>query len=89
MNATMSGSHAVAILPTGVGKSMVFEIPLVVRGALTIAIVPFRTIAAQILQDANLRGIRAEHWRVYYHSRDHPKQAYCDGSGNSHYRCIP
>ena len=63
VNATMSGSHAVAILPTGAGKSMAFEIPPVVRGALTIAIVPFRTIAAQILRDANLRGIRAELWR--------------------------
>ena len=49
VNATMSGNHAVAILPTGAGRSMAFEIPLVVRGALTIAIVPFKTIAAQIL----------------------------------------
>ena len=63
VNATMSGNHAVAILPTGAGKSMAFEIPPVVRGALTIAIVPFKTIAAQILRDANLRGIRAELWR--------------------------
>ena len=64
VNATMDGNHAVAILPTGAGKSMAFEIPPVVRGALTIVIVPFKTIAAQILRDANRRGVKAELWRA-------------------------
>jgi hypothetical protein len=62
VNAVLDGRHTLAILPTGGGKSMAFEIPPVVQGRLTLVVVPYRLIIAQVVEDARRRGIKAERW---------------------------
>ena len=62
MIAVLDGTHTVAILPTGGGKSAAFEVPPVLDGRLTIVVVPFRAVISQVLHNAEHRGIKAERW---------------------------
>jgi superfamily II DNA helicase RecQ len=64
VTAVLEGVHTVAILPTGGGKSMAFEIPPVLKGALTIVVLPFRAIITQVIRTAARRGLTIERWRL-------------------------
>jgi len=64
VSGVLDGLYLMAIIATGGGKSMAFEVPAAVRGQLTIAIAPFRTIDAQIFRIAKQRGIPVARWKL-------------------------
>jgi ATP-dependent DNA helicase RecQ len=61
VEAAMSGRHALAILPTGTGKSLCYQIPALSRydktGALTIVISPLVALMADQVAGLEARGI--------------------------------
>ena len=58
----LEGFHATAVIPTGGGKSMAFEVPPAVAEAVTVVILPFKAIIAQVVQTARRRGLNVEQW---------------------------
>lgn len=72
VESALRGQHTIAILPTGSGKSMAFEIPPVVEGRLTLVVVPFKAIMMQVLEGVAKKGIHVERWistSTFDHSR--------------------
>lgn len=61
VEAAMSGRHALAILPTGTGKSLCYQIPALSRydktGALTIVISPLVALMADQIAGLEARGV--------------------------------
>jgi superfamily II DNA helicase RecQ len=64
VNAVLEGVHTLAVLPTGSGKSMAFEIPPAVEGRLTLVVVPYRALALQVVDNGKRRGIPIERWTL-------------------------
>jgi hypothetical protein len=58
----LEGFHATAVIPTGGGKSMAFEVPPAVAEAITVVILPFKAIIAQVVRTARRRGLNVEQW---------------------------
>jgi hypothetical protein len=58
----LQGHHTVAVLPTGGGKSLAYELPPVCQGRVTIAVFPFKVIASQAAQMCTDRGVAFHHW---------------------------
>jgi len=59
----MEGSqHIVAVLPTGAGKSVAYELPPLYRAQITIVGIPFRLIISQVVAKAEKRGFAAKVW---------------------------
>ena len=54
--------HTIAVLPTGSGKSVAYELPPLYDGRITIVGVPFRLVVNQVLANAERRGLMAEVW---------------------------
>jgi superfamily II DNA helicase RecQ len=67
VESVLGGHHTIAVLPTGAGKSMAFEIPPNVDGRLTLVVVPFRAIVTQIIENAGNRGTMVEQWTARSH----------------------
>jgi len=62
VTSVLSGKHTIAVLPTGGGKSLAYELPPLCSGLLTIAAFPFKVITAQAKQNCENRGVAFEHW---------------------------
>jgi hypothetical protein len=62
LESVMKGNYTLAILPTGGGKSLSFELPPSFQGQITIAALPYKVILSQALQNAKARGMEAEIW---------------------------
>ena len=56
------GRHVVALLPTGGGKSLCFQLPALARGGLCLVVTPLIALMEDQCEDLRRRGIRAEAW---------------------------
>ena len=56
------GRHVLALMPTGAGKSMCFQLPALARGGLCIVITPLVALMQDQCDQLRSRGIRAEAW---------------------------
>ena len=61
VESVMAGRHALAVLPTGAGKSVCFQVPAVALGGLTIVVSPLVSLMQDQVGAARSRGIAAEH----------------------------
>ena len=62
MHDLSEGRHVVALLPTGGGKSLCFQLPALVRGGLCLVVTPLIALMEDQCEDLRRRGIRAEAW---------------------------
>lgn len=60
VNALLAGEHAMAVMPTGSGKSLCFQIPALVRGGLTIVVSPLVALMEDQVAALRLAGVAAE-----------------------------
>lgn len=61
VESVLAGRHALAVLPTGAGKSVCFQVPAVALGGLTIVVSPLVSLMQDQVGAARSRGIAAEH----------------------------
>ncbi len=61
IESVMAGRHALAVLPTGAGKSVCFQVPAVALGGLTVVVSPLVSLMQDQVGAARSRGIAAEH----------------------------
>src|SRR3954471_330712 len=59
VRSVLTGQDTLAVLPTGAGKSVCFQVPAVVLGGLTIVISPLISLMQDQVTAANARGIPA------------------------------
>lgn len=59
VNAALEGRDVLAILPTGGGKSICFQVPAMMRDGLAIVITPLVALMKDQVQNLEARGIRA------------------------------
>ena len=64
LRSVLDRKYTVAVIPTGGGKSVAFEVPPAIQGQLTVAAFPYRVILAQVKENAETSGLAAEHWVV-------------------------
>ena len=62
IRASLRGRDVVAVLPTGAGKSVCFQIPAVVRRGLTVVVSPLVSLVEDQVSGARRRGIAAFGW---------------------------
>jgi len=55
----ITGHHMAAVIPTGGGKSMCYQLPGLVRGGLTVVVSPLIALMRDQVDDLKQRGIRA------------------------------
>lgn len=60
INATIAGHEVVAILPTGGGKSLIFQIPALLASGTSIVVTPLISLMADQVHGLRSRGIAAE-----------------------------
>lgn len=56
----LSGEHALAVMPTGSGKSLCFQIPALVKGGLTIVVSPLVALMEDQVAALKLAGVAAD-----------------------------
>jgi ATP-dependent DNA helicase RecQ len=61
VESVMAGRHTLAVLPTGAGKSVCFQVPAVALGGLTLVVSPLVSLMQDQVGAARSRGIAAEH----------------------------
>lgn len=59
IGASLEGKDVLAILPTGGGKSVCFQVPGLMRGGLTLVITPLIALMKDQVQNLEERGVRA------------------------------
>ncbi|MBR4977552.1 MAG: RecQ family ATP-dependent DNA helicase [Bacteroidales bacterium] len=59
VNSALEGRDALAILPTGGGKSVCFQVPAMMREGIAIVVTPLIALMKDQVQNLNDRGIRA------------------------------
>jgi ATP-dependent DNA helicase Q1 len=59
INATMSNRDVFTVLPTGGGKSLLFQLPAVVQGGLTLVVSPLLSLSRDQVLNLSLRGVAA------------------------------
>ncbi|KAL7344284.1 P-loop containing nucleoside triphosphate hydrolase protein [Rhodotorula toruloides] len=59
-NATLDGREVVAVLPTGGGKSLIFQIPALLSKGTTIVITPLISLMSDQVHNLHARGVAAE-----------------------------
>ncbi|MBL4615240.1 MAG: ATP-dependent DNA helicase RecQ, partial [Magnetovibrio sp.] len=60
VNALMAGEHTLAVMPTGSGKSLCFQIPALLKGGLTIVVSPLVALMEDQVAALKLAGVAAE-----------------------------
>lgn len=48
VHAVLDGRHVLAVMPTGAGKSLCYQLPAMVQGGLTLVVSPLISLAARI-----------------------------------------
>ena len=61
VESVMAGRNVLAVLPTGAGKSVCFQVPAVALGGLTLVVSPLVSLMQDQVGAARSRGIAAEH----------------------------
>ena len=56
----LAGEHALAVMPTGSGKSLCFQIPALIKGGLTIVVSPLVALMEDQVAALRLAGVAAE-----------------------------
>ena len=59
VDAILSGRNALAVMPTGSGKSLCFQLPALVRGGLTVVVSPLVALMQDQVAALKLAGVRA------------------------------
>ena len=59
VNAVLEGRDVLAILPTGGGKSVCFQVPALMRQGIAIVVTPLIALMKDQVQNLNDRGIKA------------------------------
>ena len=59
MEAVLAGRDALAVLPTGGGKSLCYQLPAIVRGGLTVVVSPLVALMRDQVAALRLNGIAA------------------------------
>ena len=59
VNAALDGEDVLAILPTGGGKSVCFQVPSMIREGIAIVVTPLIALMKDQVQNLNARGIKA------------------------------
>ena len=59
VNSALEGRDVLAILPTGGGKSVCFQVPAMMRDGIAIVVTPLIALMKDQVQNLNVRGIRA------------------------------
>lgn len=59
IEASLAGRDVLAILPTGGGKSVCFQVPGLIRGGLTLVVTPLIALMKDQVQNLENRGIRS------------------------------
>lgn len=62
VRSVVAGEHTIAVLPTGAGKSMAYEVPTLCNSRITIAAFPFRILVSQAQEKCEARGLPVERW---------------------------
>jgi len=57
-----AGRHTLALLPTGGGKSLCFQLPALARGGLCLVVTPLIALMEDQCETLRRKGIRAEAW---------------------------
>src|SRR5215211_7528119 len=57
--AVLAGQHVLAVMPTGSGKSMCYQLPALVDGALTVVISPLIALMRDQVQQMQAVGVAA------------------------------
>src|SRR6187200_2124887 len=60
MDALLGGRHALAVMPTGAGKSLCYQVPALVLGGLTIVISPLVALMHDQVAALRLAGVAAD-----------------------------
>ena len=62
LESVVAGSYTIAVIPTGGGKSVAFEILPSFQQQITIAAFPYRVILCQALANAKRNRLAVEAW---------------------------
>lgn len=60
IDALLAGRHVLAVMPTGSGKSLCFQVPALVQGGLTIVVSPLVALMQDQVQALRLAGVAAD-----------------------------
>ena len=60
MDALLAGRHVLAVMPTGAGKSLCYQVPSLVLGGLTLVVSPLLALMQDQVAALRLAGVAAE-----------------------------
>ena len=60
VEALLADQHALAVMPTGSGKSLCFQIPAIIKGGLTIVVSPLVALMEDQVAALKLAGVAAD-----------------------------
>src|SRR6185312_2344153 len=60
MDALLAGRHVLAVMPTGAGKSLCYQVPALVKGGLTIVVSPLVALMQDQVAALRLAGVSAD-----------------------------
>ena len=60
VDALLDGAHVLAVMPTGAGKSLCFQVPALVLGGLTVVVSPLVALMQDQVSALHLAGVEAE-----------------------------
>src|SRR3954462_15439204 len=60
VRAVLDGKHVLAVMPTGAGKSLCYQLPAMLQGGLTLVCSPLISLMHDQIEKLKERGIRAE-----------------------------
>src|SRR3569832_2909459 len=60
IEALLSGRHVLAVMPTGAGKSLCYQVPALVKGGLTIVVSPLVALMQDQVAALRLAGVAAD-----------------------------
>ena len=60
MEALLAGRHVLAVMPTGAGKSLCYQVPALVKGGLTIVVSPLVALMQDQIAALRLAGVAAD-----------------------------
>src|SRR5215210_1527676 len=75
----LAGEHTLAVMPTGAGKSLCYQLPALVRAGTALVISPLIALMHDQIRSAGAMGIRAASLTSADADREATTQRFCDG----------